>query len=361
MAITRIKCNNKKLFWNPVLLSLFRVQGWGKPGWSNMSEQSDMSDKSDFTDKLQSHNSENQEGFILIAVLWVCLLLSIFALNMATKSRLQGVQAMHVQERPLQSQLLSSALSIGEHEYRKYRENRGLLEERGEWEAAAGKELELWFPRYEPYRLELQDMSLGVRVVNTRGKLDINSVDVHLLEEVLNVCGVKSASRVSSIANSILDWIDQDDQRRPDGADSDYYLSLSQPYLPKNNAMQDIHELLLVRGVTRDIFYGTADHPGLKHFFSVRGGSEQLDINSAAPETFVLLGDMPEQAVQNLIAKRRDQPVKRISELGEAIPFGYFEQLDRYYTVADPGSIEIQAFRLLDDGDEGLALTRLLN
>lgn len=338
----------------------FQLQGQEKSGFFNISEHSGMSDKPDCTDRLQSNSPGKQDGFILIAVLWITLLLSIFALNTATTSRLQGVQAMHVQERPKQSQLLSSALSIGEHEYRKYRENRGLLEDRGEWEAATGRELDLWFPRYEPYTLELQGMSLGVRVVNTRGKLDINSVDVHLLEEVLNVCGVQSASRVSSIANSILDWIDQDDQRRTDGADSDYYLSLSQPYLPKNNAMQDIHELLLVRGVTRNIFYGTDSHPGLQHFFSVHGGSEKMDINSAAPETFALLGNIPEQAVQNLIAKRQDKPVKRISELGESIPFGFFDQLDRYYTVAGSGSIEIQAFRLLDD-DEGLALTRLLH
>jgi len=307
----------------------------------------------------QSDEDRTGNGFILIGVLWVSLLLSIFALNTATKSRLLGVQAMNIQDRSSQIQALYSALSMGYHEYLRYEANKSLLDKKEEWEASTGEKLELWHPRYEPYELELNGHRVGVRILNTRGRLDINRVDVHLLEQIVALCSASQGAEVSSIANSILDWIDRDDLRRPGGAEKDYYLSLPDPYLPKNNRIQDIRELLLVKGVNRHVFYGTNDHPGLVHFFSVRGGSERLDINSAAPETFAVLGEIPQEVKLDITDKRKQAPVSRIAELGHVIPHGYFDQLQRHFTVAPYDAVEIQAFIILDSGKEGRSISRI--
>ncbi len=51
------------------------------------------------------------------------------------------------------------------------------------------------------------------------------------------------------VADAILDWIDEDDEERPMGAERHYYLSLSMPYEPRNSPMRDIAELELVAGV----------------------------------------------------------------------------------------------------------------
>ena len=302
---------------------------------------------------------KNDHGFILIAVLWISLLLSIFALNTATKSRLQGLQAMNIQERPVMMQDLYSALDQGYHEYRKYQANKALLDNKGEWEASTGKELELWYPRYEPYRLDYGGQKYGVRIMSTRGRLDINRVDQQLLEEIVVVCGASPGAQATSIVNSILDWIDEDDLKRTGGAEKDYYLSLTDPYLPKNNEIENIQELLLVRGVTRDIFYGTSEHPGLVDFLSVRGGSEMLDINSASPETFALLGDMPPETLDDINIQIMNEPLTRIAELGELIPHGYFDQFQKHYTVEAVKEVEIQAFRILDDGSKGHSVSRI--
>ncbi len=59
------------------------------------------------------------------------------------------------------------------------------------------------------------------------------------------------------IADAIRDWVDPDDSRAPYGAESsDYYLSLPNPYKAKNNEMDSIDELLLIKGITPEIFYG---------------------------------------------------------------------------------------------------------
>jgi hypothetical protein len=59
-----------------------------------------------------------------------------------------------------------------------------------------------------------------------------------------------------AVADAILDWIDPDDAPRPFGAEAEYYQGLAVPYAPRNGVPQCLEELLLVRGVTRDLLFG---------------------------------------------------------------------------------------------------------
>lgn len=58
------------------------------------------------------------------------------------------------------------------------------------------------------------------------------------------------------VANAILDWLDEDDQPRDYGAESEYYSTLATPYTPTNGPLQSVEELLLVRGVTPTLLFG---------------------------------------------------------------------------------------------------------
>lgn len=59
------------------------------------------------------------------------------------------------------------------------------------------------------------------------------------------------------IADAILDWLDDDDEIRDFGAESSYYSSLSPPYECKNGPMDSLDELLLIRGVTPQLLFGS--------------------------------------------------------------------------------------------------------
>lgn len=59
------------------------------------------------------------------------------------------------------------------------------------------------------------------------------------------------------VADAILDWIDEDDETRPFGAESDYYTSLATPYAASNGPLHSVEELLLVRGVTASLLFGS--------------------------------------------------------------------------------------------------------
>ncbi|WP_417736088.1 general secretion pathway protein GspK [Rosistilla oblonga] len=58
------------------------------------------------------------------------------------------------------------------------------------------------------------------------------------------------------VADSILDWLDEDDEQRDFGAEYDYYNALPTPYGPKNGPLDSVEELLLVRGVTPELLFG---------------------------------------------------------------------------------------------------------
>lgn len=58
------------------------------------------------------------------------------------------------------------------------------------------------------------------------------------------------------LADSILDWLDKDDEPREYGAEVDYYATLQPPYKPSNGPIESIEQLLLVRGMTPQILYG---------------------------------------------------------------------------------------------------------
>ena len=58
------------------------------------------------------------------------------------------------------------------------------------------------------------------------------------------------------VADCILDWLDEDDEPRPFGAEVEYYSTLPTPYQPSNGPIGSIEELLLVRGVTPAFLFG---------------------------------------------------------------------------------------------------------
>ena len=58
------------------------------------------------------------------------------------------------------------------------------------------------------------------------------------------------------VADAILDWIDEDEETRPFGAEADFYTTLPTPYAPANGPLQSVEELLLVRGVTPTLLFG---------------------------------------------------------------------------------------------------------
>jgi general secretion pathway protein K len=103
--------------------------------------------------------------------------------------------------------------------------------------------------------------------------------------------------KARGLISAIKDWLDKDNEPTGSmGAEDDYYMGMATPYHCRNGRLATLSELLLVRGMTRELFYGKsggksddkAGGPeadplgglGLKDVLTVHGDG-QINVNTA--------------------------------------------------------------------------------
>jgi len=112
---------------------------------------------------------------------------------------------------------------------------------------------------------------------------------------------------IENIMDAIKDWIDSDGETTRFGAEDSYYQSLERSYPCKNGPFEFLEELLLVRGITRELFYGTAERPGISSFISMYGNGK-ININTASSMVIRSLSDeIDEDRVEEILAYRGDE------------------------------------------------------
>lgn len=119
--------------------------------------------------------------------------------------------------------------------------------------------------------------------------------------------------QVESIIDSIKDWLDSDEDISSRGAESAYYQTLAPPYNSKNGALDSLDELLLVHGITPEIFFGAEGKPGIRDFLTVYGDG-QININTAPKMVLRALSvDMTPERAEAMDNFRRD-PANQVSD-----------------------------------------------
>jgi general secretion pathway protein K len=311
----------------------------------------------------------NQRGVALVMVLWVLMILSVVALEFSygmkteakiTKNFQEEVQLYAMAEGGIQRAVVEL---VYKHDSRVQQKRKALKDE------GVAPEQQEWVTDGREYTLPYDAGNCGVRITGEGGKVNINSVSESLLRKIIGNLGLEGEAR-DGIVDSILDWRDPDDFYRLNGAENEYYRSLKEPYDCKNGNLDSIEELLLIRGVTSDLFYGKkpekteeGDSPsepvGLKGVFSIYAAGEQIDINSAAfPVLRVVLG-IPAGAARQVIKAREEkvfesQPdlLQRVPELGPLLAeIGrniVYRSANPYYTV------EVKARRETGGGGRSL-------
>ena len=97
---------------------------------------------------------------------------------------------------------------------------------------------------------------LSVKIVDNDSKFNINRATPEILGQALTQIGV-DASLVPTIRDSILDWRDPKNGELPNGAETDFYKRQIPPYLCKDAPIDDLSELLLVKGITPAMYWGS--------------------------------------------------------------------------------------------------------
>jgi general secretion pathway protein K len=153
-----------------------------------------------------------------------------------------------------------------------------------------------------------------LEILPEAGKLDVNHATVGDLARLLLALG-QPPGTAQEIAAAIDDW------RHPNDGGSVFdgdYMAQVPSFRAPHASFQEIEELLLVKGITRDLFYGTyipadPDRPagsprlvpreGLINCLSVYGFDGRVDVNTASPAVLAALG-LPQFAVEALLARR---------------------------------------------------------
>ncbi|HCF95193.1 MAG: type II secretion system protein GspK [Verrucomicrobiota bacterium] len=222
----------------------------------------------------------------------------------------------------------------------------------------------------------LQTGIVDVRIVDENRKLNINLIsDVQgnsprpeILESYLEKQeAIDEELDVEAFIDSIVDWIDQNDLRRLNGAESEDYLSLPIPYRAKDGPLESIEELLLINGITMRTFLGrdpvqgeefapmTSDQGMMAHW-TATSGRGRLNVNTAPPEILALLPGSDGDVAARIVERRNgpdgiegtedDEPFQALNEVlaeftidaGEAREVGRFlTTRSSYFTIISTG------------------------
>ncbi len=148
-------------------------------------------------------------------------------------------------------------------------------------------------------------------IIDEDGKININTASPEQLRHITSSMEIDSTD-VDIIVDSILDWQDTDNLHRLNGAEEEYYQSLPEPYSCKDNKLMVIEELLLVKGVSQKLFYGSPGEQGqteqkaLSRYLAVRDSSS-VNINTAPK--IVLEAILGANEAENIVNQRVTAPM----------------------------------------------------
>ena len=198
-------------------------------------------------------------GSALVIVLILIVALSVFVLSFASDAELELRYASVAAKRRRCDSLAQSGLAIATMLMEKQREISP------DAEADSGEDDDRWFEaarrlaKGQPLLGLVEDIGDGQVILSIEpepGRRNVNLLTDEDWERILENAGVPEECWPMLI-DSYGDWIDEDENARSDGAESDYYYSkLEHPYTAKNGPLDTVGELLLVRGFSEAILRG---------------------------------------------------------------------------------------------------------
>jgi len=266
----------------------------------------------------------NDRGFALPLVLWVLVILMVIAEEYAFTMRVEGSATRNFKDEVSARQLAVSGVSLAAAEMTA---NYSI--------AAVDKDGKLvLFKRegrtFKPLKagraLALEEGNVSYEIKDERGKININTAARGTIDELLMLSGVEKTER-DEIIDSVLDWRDPNHEFHLNGAEDEHYSALPEPYGAKDGNLDTVEELLLIKGMTPEVFYGSLEVPerlsrgkgageggygGVARFFTTRGDG-RININTAT-ET-VLTAALGKGKAQEILLRREtegffEQPVE---------------------------------------------------
>lgn len=258
----------------------------------------------------QAHR-RRQRGGALLAVLWLVAALSVIALTIAATVRAEVDRTITNSEGVKAYYLAKGGL-----------DRAALYVQWGNTPSLPGQPPLYYVRGVRTLNFDLPSGVASVDVMPETAKLNVNRASVDDLVRLFLALGL-FPPQATELAAAIEDW------RKPAGSamspfDS-YYLSLTPSFPARHASLENVEELLLVRGMTPELFYGSyvpgsgdslAWRPGVRDCLTVYGRSDSVDINWAEIPVLMAVG-LPPQAAALIDARRRQQPFLQAAEIAQ--------------------------------------------
>ena len=248
-----------------------------------------------------------EHGFVLISVMLALTLLSLVVTEFVFSMRLEASMARSYRDQVLAEHLAEAAVQQAIREIL----GQTLIvapDPTGQlifYRALPGQAQPRRLPALPRTRVPLGRGEFSYRITDEAARLDINTALPARLDRLLAALGLGRTER-DIINDSIQDWRDRDELRRLNGAESeDTYLRLPVPYRSRNGNIQDVAELRQIRGVTRELYMGTAERPGLGDLLTpIPLG---VNLNTASAPVLAAFG-LSEAEVSDVLGTRTRTP-----------------------------------------------------
>ncbi len=259
----------------------------------------------------------DQKGMALILTIMIISLLVVVIVQFGLGMRREYLSAANLKDTAVADGIAISGVNIAMELLAWDGRTTGSDSFHNVWHKIAGRDVSSLFTQG----------ALHLRISDLSGRLQINSLvsdgkgkegaDVktarksrEILKRLLlsGTFGEIGEEQAQGIIDSLVDWIDPDDRESPYGAENGYYRSLNPPYDCRNGPVAFMEELLLVKGMSREILYGTRDHGGLAPYITVHGNDGRININTADPVLLQAMDDnMSEELAHDMVEYRADE------------------------------------------------------
>jgi general secretion pathway protein K len=300
---------------------------------------------------------KSERGIALFLVLWVMALLTVIAGEFCYAIRTEANITRNYKEETQTYYIAASGLhwAIGELVVNEFVPRR--MQDPGSEEEIENVK---WRINTDLPAIPFGEGQFKLERENESGKVNLNRAGAPLLKMMLNPFELEETDK-DIIVDSIMDWRDKDNFHRMNGAENDYYLSLPEPYNCRNGDFTSIEELLLVRGVTPQIFYG-----GLKDMVSVYQGKEaigmatavpraeeadfnRININAASPRMLRALPRMTGDLVGEIMKYREKKDFGSLSDLQRVVGTEAYAAISPYITLTLSPYYTIKSVGMLND------------
>lgn len=287
----------------------------------------------------------SERGIALLMVFWVLTILMVIVLSFSYMTRTESHATLVFKEGMEKKFLAEAGIE------------RGIMELFYRNQNFSVEGSEVWKIDGTPYTVQMGDGYCTIRIMDESGHVNINSVSDIILKNLLLNVGVQ-AEEADTIVDSIMDWKDPDDLHRLHGAESDYYMSLPTPYKAKNANFDTLEELLLVKGVTPEILYGSAsggEKNGIIDFLTVNSISSQINVNAAPKEVLVAIPGMTPEIADGIITYRQSKEITAAQEI-QGILGGSYISMAPYIITGGTTTFTIESVGYKGSGKAGYAI-----